>query len=96
MSYDLRCGAEVTGAWYGKKPHRFRCCYSKNKKAAVASRCKKRHAPRGFGKEPEYWWNEETAVWEPYAEAKWDAFCQRCPRRAVPPAGECICKTCGN
>ncbi len=93
VSYDLRCSAELTGRWHGKKPHRYRQCTKKN---GIANRCKRRHAPRGFGKEPEYWWNEEDAVFEPYAEAKWDAFCQRCPRRAVPPAGECICKTCGN
>ena len=94
MSYDLRCSAELTGMWYGKKPHRYRKCIKKN--IGLKQRCKKRHAPRGFGPEPEYWWNEETAAWETYTEAKWNAFCQRCPRRAVPPAGDCICKTCGS
>ena len=95
LSYDLRCGAEVTGRWYGPtKKDRYRQC--KHKNVAEAKRCKKRHAPRGFGKEPQYWWNEEAAAWETYTEAKWNAFCQRCPRRAVPPAGDCICKTCGS
>ena len=92
LSYDMRCSAEWTGRWHGRRPHQYRKCTKKN--AAEANRCKKRHAPRGCGQEPEYWWNEETAVWEPYAEAKWNAFCQRCPRRAVPPAGDCICGTC--
>ena len=94
LSYDLRCSAELTGMWYGKKPHRYRKCIKKN--IGLKQRCKKRHAPRGFGPEPEYWWNEETAAWETYTEAKWNAFCQRCPRRVVPPAGDCICKTCGS
>ena len=89
----MRCGTELTGRRYGKYPNKYRECTRKN--AAEATRCKKRHAPRGFGKEPRYWWNEDKAVFEPYTETKWNAFCQGCPRRAEVP-GDCICKTCGN